>query len=100
MPVHADISIPASCTDVERFARTARTTPLVGSFGSGKFCTFVATYVAIEMPPDVTYSTRLYLLPTGVSEGAVVRTSVTESTLLAEPCRTRGAALASPRRAL
>ena len=52
--------------------------------GSGKFCTFAATYVAIEYPPAVTYSTSVYLLPTGVY-GLVVRTSTTESMMLAEP---------------
>ena len=94
-PLHDDISIPPSVTESERFARTARTTPVDGSFGSGKFCTLVATYVAIEMPPDVTYSTSVYLLPTGVKLGSV-RTSVTESMMLVEPNQKKVAMIASP----
>ena len=59
-PLQAEMSNPPSVTDCERFARTARMLSCAGAlYPSGKPCTFVATYVAIEMPPDVTYSTRL-----------------------------------------
>ena len=65
-PLHAESMIPPSVTEVERFARTARIeSPPGAEYASGKFCTFVATYVAIETPPAVTYSTSVYLLPTG-----------------------------------
>ena len=44
---------PPSTTGWDNVARTASTRP--GSVGgSGKFWTFVATYVAIEMPPALT----------------------------------------------
>ena len=46
-------------------------------FGSGKPCTLVATYVAIEMRPSDTNSTSVYVLPTGVCSALVSR-SVTE----------------------
>src|ERR1700704_1504433 len=61
-PLYAAIARPP-VTEAERFARTTRMlSPPV--YPSGKFCTFVATYVAIEMPPAVVYSTSLYVLPT------------------------------------
>src|SRR5438128_4234438 len=89
--------IPPSVTESERLARTASTV-LWSRFGSGKFCTLVATYVAIEMPPAVTYSTKWYVLPTGVY-GLVVRTSVTESMIfvVVEPTQKKVATIASPR---
>jgi len=66
-PVHEEIVRPPSVTDCAKYARTARISLAPGSvLGSGKFCTFVATYVAIEYPPAVTYSTSVYVLPTGV----------------------------------
>src|SRR2546422_7199607 len=44
-PLHAEIRIPPSVTEVERFARTARIeSPPGAEYASGKFCTFVATY--------------------------------------------------------
>src|SRR5437762_1162329 len=46
-PDHADSRHPASVTGDEKTASTLRTVASSG-FGSGKFCTFVATYVAIE----------------------------------------------------
>src|SRR6267378_4571649 len=63
--------------------------------GSGKFCTFVATYVAIEYPPAVTYSTSVYLLPTRLY-GVVVKTSSTESIMLVDPSQKKVAIMASP----
>src|SRR6266550_3108289 len=62
---------------------------------SGKFCTLVATYVAIDKPPDVTYWTRAYGFPTRVY-GFVVRTSVTESMMFFEPAQKNVATTASP----
>ncbi len=49
-PPKAEMMIPPSVTADERLARTSRRV-LESGFGSGTFCTFVATYVAIEMPP-------------------------------------------------
>jgi len=57
-PVHAEMSTPPSGTDVERLASTASRWASFW-FGEGKFCTFVATYVAIEIPPALTNSTSL-----------------------------------------
>src|SRR2546423_2774006 len=51
------------------------------------------------MPPEVTYSTRLYLFPIGV-KGVVVSTSVTESMMSVEPTHTNVAMTASPCRGL
>src|SRR6266576_1579920 len=62
---------------------------------SGKFCTLVATYVAIDKLPDVTYWTRAYGFPTRVY-GFVVRTSVTESMMFFEPAQKNVATTASP----
>ena len=56
-PEYAEIVMAPSLIGDVRLARTASTFPWSG-FGSGKFCTLVATYVAIEMPPAVRYSTR------------------------------------------
>jgi len=75
-PVHAEIIIPPSTTGSARFACTASTCASSG-FGSGKPCTLVATYVAIEMKPSDTNSTSVYVLPTGVCSALVSR-SVTE----------------------
>src|ERR1700741_4228483 len=48
-PVHEEIATPPSETDCDKYAPTARMSLWLGSvLGSGKFCTFVATYVAIE----------------------------------------------------
>ncbi len=57
-PLQAEIMAPPSTTDDESVARTSRRV-LKSGFGSGKFCTFVATYVAIEMPPAWTYWTSV-----------------------------------------
>src|SRR6266487_6659593 len=57
-PRQADIQIPPSGTESWRIASTASTFVPSGLAG-GMFCTPVATYVAIEMPPAWTYSTRL-----------------------------------------
>jgi hypothetical protein len=82
-PVQADSLIPPSVTGADRYAPTASIRD--GSVpASGKFCTFVATYVAIEVPPAVTYWTRWYVFPTGVY-GLLVRTSTTESMILVVP---------------
>src|SRR5207249_380701 len=86
-PVHADIAMHPFVTGTLRSALTARICPgLVPA--SGKFWTFVARYVAIEMVPSLTKSTSWYLLPTGVY-GMLVSTSVTESMML--PVRPPGA---------
>src|SRR5436309_2496818 len=69
-PDHADSRHPASVTGDEKTASTLRIVASLG-FGSGKFCTFVATYVAIEKPPAVTYSTSVYVLPTGVAAASM-----------------------------
>ena len=95
-PLHAEISNPPSITDCDRSARTARMLSWAGLlYPSGKPCTFVATYVAIEMPPDVTYSTSVYVLPTRGYPGNV-STSVTESMMLVEPSQKKVATIASP----
>ena len=54
IPLHPETSPPPSFTAADRYARTARPGFVAVS---GKFWTFVATYVAIELPPAVTYST-------------------------------------------
>ena len=56
-PVHAEISTPPE-TDVEKFASTANRWASPEP-GEGKFCTFAATYVAIEIPPALTNLTSL-----------------------------------------
>src|SRR6267143_1862105 len=92
-PVYAAIARPP-VTEAERFARTTRMlSPPV--YPSGKFCTFVATYVAIETPPAVTYSTSVYVLPTGVALTSV-RRSVTDVMMLLEPTQKNVAMIASP----
>src|SRR6266480_373359 len=63
-------------------------------FGEGKFWTLVATYVAMEMPPAVTYSTRWYVLPTCFP---VSRSSDTESMTLLEPVHWKVATTVLPR---
>ena len=52
-PLYAVSCTPPSRTGTEVSACTASTWP-GPVMGSGKPCTFVATYVAIEIPPDVT----------------------------------------------
>src|SRR6266700_2145044 len=95
-PLQAEMSNPPSVTDCDRSARTARMLSWAGALKpSGKPCTFVATYVAIEMPPDVTYSTSVYVLPTRGYPGNV-STSVTESMMLVEPSQKKVATIASP----
>ena len=48
-PVQAEMATPPSVTGCDKYAPTARMSPWKGSvLGSGKPCTFVATYVAIE----------------------------------------------------
>src|SRR6266550_4232845 len=77
-PVHAEISRPPSTTGTARFACTARIWSPTGSVTpSGKFCTFVARYVAIETSPSDTNSTSVYVLPTGVCS-VLANRSVTE----------------------
>src|SRR3989442_12702737 len=78
-PLYAESSTPPSVIDDERFARTARTLfwsgfPLASTFGSGKFCTFVATYVASEMPPAGAYSTQWDRFASGGKTGMVTWT--------------------------
>src|SRR5437667_5513950 len=46
-PVQAEMLMPPSVTGARRYARTASVWPGV-ELVSGKFCAFVATYVAIE----------------------------------------------------
>src|SRR5882757_5653456 len=64
-PVHEVMVIPPSDTGVRRYARTANTGAPVG-VGYGYPWTFVARYVTCVMPPSVTESTRVNLLPTCV----------------------------------
>ena len=91
--------IPPSVTGCESFALTARIeSPWTGSvYGSGKPWAFVATYVAIEMPPAWKYSTRLYVLPTRWKPLGRVSQSVTESIMLVEPSQKNVTTIASPR---
>jgi len=56
-PVNAEKISPPSSTDCDRNACTTSSPP-VSWFGEGKFCTFVATYVAIETPPALMNRTR------------------------------------------
>ena len=87
--------MPLGIPSVETKARTARIW-LTAWLVSGKPWTFVATYVAIEIPPSVMYATLVYLLPTRVY-GFVVRTSSTESMTSAELAQKNVAMIASPR---
>src|SRR6266567_2644654 len=73
-PLHAVSLIPPSVKVCDRVARTASTT--LSGFGSGKFWTLVATYVAIVKPPALIWSTRWYVFPTGVKV-ASLSTSMT-----------------------
>src|SRR3989475_11198894 len=90
--------IPPSVTGCESFALTARIeSPWTGSvYGSGKPWAFVATYVAIEMPPAWKYSTRLYVLPTRWKPAGRSSHSVTEWIILVEPSQKNDTTIASP----
>src|SRR6266850_2850851 len=57
-PVYEEIRIPPSAISAEKVASTTRVFSPLGNVPSGKFCTFVATNVAIAMSSAVTYVTR------------------------------------------
>src|SRR5438034_6867944 len=76
-PRHEDIQRPPSGTESWRSATIARTSSPLG-LARGMFWTLVATNVAIEMPPAVTYPTRLYVFPTFV-KALFTRLYVTEA---------------------
>src|SRR6266550_440479 len=92
-PLYAEISSPPSVIWSEKIACTARILSWLGA-GSGKFFTLVATYVAIDQPLAVTYSTSVYVLATGVSSS---RWSLTLVIVLVEPRQKKVATMASPR---
>src|SRR5438128_4966290 len=95
-PVHAEITSPPSATGTERVARIARICSPVGLYRPlGKFCTFVATYVAIETPLALADVTSVYVLPTGVL-GTLARKSVTDVMIPGGPIQKNVAIIASP----
>ena len=94
-PVYEESATPP-VTESDRCAATARVLSPAGSeLASGKFWTLMATYVAMDIPPAVTYSTRRYLLPTRGNPGWA-RQSVTESMTFVDPFQTNVATIASP----
>ncbi len=57
-PVYEEIRTPPSAICAEKVASTTRIFSPVGNVPSGKFCTFVATNVAIAMLSALTFVTR------------------------------------------
>src|SRR3989442_10362123 len=95
-PVHAEITSPPSGTGTDRVALIARICSPVGlNRPLGKFCTFVATYVAIEIPLALAAATCVYVLPTGVL-GTLARKSVTDVIIPGGPTQKKVAMIASP----
>src|SRR5258708_6737892 len=93
-PLYAESNMPPSVTGWVNVACTAYTTAGSG-LGSGNPWMLVATYVAIEMPPLETNSTRRNVLPTGVRATLVMK-SLTDVMVLV-PDQKMVTTIASPK---
>src|SRR5436189_738739 len=95
-PLQAEMRMPP-LTTCDRSASTARMLSCEGAlYPSGKPCAFVATYVAMEIPPALVKSTSRYVFPTRGKPGMVI-TSITESTMFGPvPSQNTVATIASP----